>query len=83
MPFSRDRQERLARGDSRKSLAERYKSRSRYLAELRQAALNLVEQRLMFSEDVSRVLAEGEAMYDYISRNGAWKKESESQKGSK
>jgi hypothetical protein len=83
LPFSRDRQERLARGDSRKSLAERYKSKSRYLAELRQAALNLVGQRLMFSEDVSRVLAEGEAMYDYISRNGAWKKESESQKGSK
>ena len=76
LPFCKDRQERISRGDSRKSLAERYKGRGDYLDRLRRYAEKLVEQELMFAEDIGPVLEQGAAMYDFVSSNGAWKKDS-------
>ena len=73
LPFCAGRKERQARGDSRKSLEELYRGRGDYLDRLRKAADALVEQRLMFAEDVELVLEQGAAMYDYVSSAGSWK----------
>ena len=83
LPFASDRNERTARGDSRQSLTERYKGKDDYLNRLRRSAEKLVEQRLMFAGDVELILEEGGAMYDYVARNGAWKKESKPKPGAK
>jgi hypothetical protein len=76
LPFCKDRQERISREDSRKSLAERYKGRGDYLDRLRRYAEKLVDQGLMFAEDIDLVLEQGAAMYDYVSSQGAWKSDS-------
>ncbi|MFH1071228.1 MAG: alpha/beta hydrolase domain-containing protein [Candidatus Glassbacteria bacterium] len=75
LPFCAGRKERQARGDSRKSLEELYRGRGDYLDRLRKAADKLVDQKLMFAEDVGLVLEQGAAMYDYVAANGSWKPE--------
>jgi len=76
LPFCKDRQERISRADSRKSLEELYKGRGDYLDRLRRYAEKLVDQSLMFPEDIDLVVEQGGAMYDYVSSRGAWKKDS-------
>ncbi|MBW7998224.1 MAG: hypothetical protein FVQ81_16970 [Candidatus Glassbacteria bacterium] len=77
LPFSATRAERNSRGDSRKSLDLLYKSRGDYLDRLRKASENLVERGLMFSEDIGLVQEQGGAMYDFVSRCGAWRPDSD------
>ena len=76
LPFCKDRQEKISRGDSRKSLAELYKGRGDYLDRLRRYAEKMVDQGLMLAEDVDLVLEQGGAMYDFVSSQGTWKKDS-------
>jgi hypothetical protein len=54
LPFSRTRAERMARGDPRPSLAERYADHAAYVRAVTDAAERLLAQRLLLSEDVAR-----------------------------
>ncbi len=73
LPFCATRAERKSRGDSRQSLDMLYKGRGDYLNKLRDACDGLVGDGLMFSEDISMVLEQGGAMYDFVAANGAWR----------
>ena len=83
LPFSRDRREREDRGDARPSLAERYRGRGDYLDKLRRSAEKLVQEKLMFTEDVPLILEQGGAMYDYVAAAGAWKPETAARAGAR
>ena len=72
LPLAKDRSERLRRGDDRKSVLERYRSKGIYLETLRKSAEALVERRLMFPEDIGRVVEQGDAMWDWVMNNGSW-----------
>ncbi|MBN2289474.1 MAG: hypothetical protein JXQ83_09095 [Candidatus Glassbacteria bacterium] len=72
LPFSADRDERLRRGDSRRSVAERYKRKDIYLARVRNCAEGLVAGGLMYAEDLEGLLEQSSAMFDYVSAGGAW-----------
>jgi len=73
LPFSASRAEREERGDSRKSLQERYGSLTNYMEELKEAAEDLIVRKLMFEEDLDLVLEQGAAMYNYVSATGSWR----------
>ena len=57
LPFAEDRAAREAAGDPRRSLRERYGSRARYAAEVREAADALARDRLMLPEDAAAFAA--------------------------
>jgi hypothetical protein len=57
--FPRDRQERLATGDPRLSIAERYTSHEDYVRQLAEAAHRLLQQGLLLPEDVQRMIDRG------------------------
>jgi hypothetical protein len=56
VPFARTRAERLAAGDPRKSLEERYTFHERYVKRVKHAARELMEERLLLQEDVDRIV---------------------------
>ncbi len=58
LPFARTRAERLAAGDPRLSIEERYPDKAAYLESVRGAAETLVEQRMLLREDMDRLVAE-------------------------
>ncbi|MGO8919882.1 MAG: alpha/beta hydrolase domain-containing protein [Stellaceae bacterium] len=53
IPFAKSPAERLAAGDPRRSLAERYASPADYVAAVERAAAALLEQRLLLPEDAA------------------------------
>jgi hypothetical protein len=55
VPFARTREERLASGDARPSIAERYTSQQDYLTRVDRAAQRLVQQRFLLPGDVPGV----------------------------
>ena len=61
IPFARTQAERLAVGDPRPSLEERYGSHAGYVAAVRAAAERLVNQRLLLPADAERLISEAEA----------------------
>jgi hypothetical protein len=65
-PFARTKEQRLASGDSRLSIAERYNGRQDYLDKVRRAADALVRQRFLRAEDVPSVLQSAERMWNAI-----------------
>ncbi|MBV9549107.1 MAG: hypothetical protein JO256_05470 [Alphaproteobacteria bacterium] len=60
IPFAATRQQRLASGDPRPSLEERYGSHANYVAKVRQAALQLVADRFLLPADAERLAQEAE-----------------------
>ncbi len=58
--FARSGAERLARGDPRTSLEERYGTHDGYVAAVRAAADRLVAQRLLLPEDAERLVREAQ-----------------------
>ena len=64
LPFARTRAEREAAGDPRPAIAERYASREDYLARVRRAAEELVEERYLLAEDVELSVALAARMWD-------------------
>ena len=66
IPFAVTRAERLASGDPRPSVEERYGSREEYLARVRECAEALVEAGYMLAEDVDVVVGQGGEVYDAI-----------------
>jgi hypothetical protein len=65
-PFARTKEQRLANGDSRLSIAERYSSRQEYLDKVKRAADDLVGQRFLRPEDVPAVMQSAERMWNAI-----------------
>lgn len=65
-PFAGTRERRLANGDSRLSIAERYSGRQDYLDKVRRAATDLVRQRFLRAEDVQEVLESADRMWSAI-----------------
>ncbi len=57
VPFAATRAERLASGDPRLSLEERYGSQAAYVAAVEAAARALAAERLLLAEDVDRIVA--------------------------
>ena len=55
-PFSATAQDRQANGDPRLSIAERYRDRDHYLAEITRCALALLEEGFLLEEDVVRLI---------------------------
>jgi hypothetical protein len=60
LPFPRTKADRLAAGDPRPSLEERYGHREVYLQQIKECVQELLEARLLLPEDADRLL--GEAM---------------------
>jgi Alpha/beta hydrolase domain len=60
IPFAPTRQERLAIGDSRLSIEERYPTKEAYVAAFKKAANDLVAQRFLLSDDATRLILEAE-----------------------
>jgi hypothetical protein len=61
IPFAATRAERMAKGDPRPSLEERYPSHAAYVAKVKAQADRLVAQRYMLPTDAARIVAEAEA----------------------
>ncbi|HEY5071178.1 MAG TPA: alpha/beta hydrolase domain-containing protein [Caulobacteraceae bacterium] len=66
LPFARTEAERLAAGDPRPSLAERYPTRAAFEAKAREAAARQVAAGFLLPEDVGRAVAENLGLYDRI-----------------
>ena len=65
-PFAMTKAQRLASGDSRLSIAERYSGRQDYLGKIRRAADDLVRQRFLRAEDVPAVLQAAERVWNAV-----------------
>jgi hypothetical protein len=61
IPFARTRAGRMASGDPRLSLEERYGSHANYVAKVRAAAERLVRGRYLLQDDADRLIAAAEA----------------------
>ncbi len=66
LPFPRTRAEREAAADQRGSIAERYPSRSDYLARVRSAAEALVRDGYLLEEDVETSIAFGRRLWEAL-----------------
>jgi hypothetical protein len=60
VPFATTRDERLASGDPRLSLEERYETHQAYVEAVSRAARQLQQERLLLDEDVDRYIQEAE-----------------------
>ena len=61
IPFANTQAERLAAGDPRLSIEERYPSHNAYVKVVSQAATQLVQRRFLLHEDKERIVEEAEA----------------------
>lgn len=61
VPFARTKAERLASGDPRPSLEERYASHQEYVDRVKAAADKLTEERFLLPDDAQRMIGEAEA----------------------
>ena len=61
IPFARTKAERLASGDPRLSLEERYGTHEKYVAQVRAAAERLVRGRYLLQDDADRLIKQAEA----------------------
>jgi hypothetical protein len=60
IPFAKTKAERLANGDPRLSLEERYKDHAGYVAVVKQAVEQLLTQRFLLPEDAARLLRQAD-----------------------
>ena len=56
IPFAKTKAERLASGDPRLSLEERYPNHDSYVKKVEQAAKKLVQERLLLKEDAQKII---------------------------
>jgi hypothetical protein len=61
IPFAKTKAERLAKGDPRLSLEERYRSHDDYVRVVKEAAAALVKDRLLLQRDADAMIAQAEA----------------------
>jgi hypothetical protein len=60
IPFAKTKAERMAAGDPRPSLEERYGTHEKYVAVVRAATARLVRDRFLLPEDADRLIAEAD-----------------------
>ena len=70
LPFAPTSAARAAARDPRPSIAERYASREDYMAQTRQAAEKLADERYMLAEDIADCVRKAAVRYDYFAANG-------------
>jgi hypothetical protein len=61
VPFAKTKAERLAVGDPRLSLEERYGTHEKYVVVVRTAAAKLVHDRFLMQEDADRLIKDADA----------------------
>jgi hypothetical protein len=61
MPFATTKAERMADGDPRKSLEERYKDHDGFVKAVEKAAKHLVKERFLLEEDAETFISAAEA----------------------
>jgi hypothetical protein len=61
IPFAKTKAERVANGDPRPSLEERYATHDNYVAKVRAAAERMVRGRYLLQDDADRLIAQAEA----------------------
>jgi hypothetical protein len=61
IPFARTQAERMANGDPRLSLEERYTDHAGYVVAVRKAAANSVAQKFLLQKDADALIAAAEA----------------------
>ena len=61
IPFAKTKVDRLAKGDSRLSLEERYITHGGYVAAVMKAAQNAVLQGFLLQEDADALIAQADA----------------------
>jgi hypothetical protein len=61
IPFATTKAERLAKGDPRKSLQERYKNHEGYVDTVEKAAAELVRERFLLQEDADHFIGDAKA----------------------
>lgn len=66
LPFPASRQARESTGDPRRSIAERYASKTAYLERVQQAAEGLVQAKYLLTEDVEDILNQAAQHYDLL-----------------
>jgi hypothetical protein len=66
IPFARTRADRLASGDPRPSIEERYPSRAEYLERVREAAGALARAGYLLEEDIALSLAAASRLWDHL-----------------
>lgn len=66
IPFARTREERERRHDPRPSIAERYASKTDYLAKVRDVATQLARDRYVLRQDVDALVDEAGKQWDYV-----------------
>jgi hypothetical protein len=66
IPFPATREEREKRGDPRLSIAERYPTKTDYLAQIRRAANALVEEGYLLAEDLDFVVDQAAERYELL-----------------
>ena len=66
IPFPATREEREERGDPRRSIEERYQSKDDYIAQVRQAAQEMIEERYILTEDLLTITEQAAAHYDEL-----------------
>jgi hypothetical protein len=64
LPFPRTAAERVATGDPRHSINERYASKEDYLQRVRQATIKLVTERYLLAEDVESIVTRAALKWD-------------------
>ncbi len=68
LPFARTAAERRKAGDPRRSIAERYRSRDEYMQRFRAAALELVKERWLLTEDVPALMERASQEWEEATR---------------
>lgn len=63
--LARTRDERIASGDSRASLEERYRDENDYVGRVTRAALDLVDERLLLVDDVAEIIEAAARHYQW------------------
>ena len=61
IPFARTKAERVAKGDPRPSLEERYRSHDEYVQIVSAAAAKLVQERFLLQQDADAMITQAEA----------------------
>ena len=64
LPFPRTAAERVATGDPRHAINERYASKENYLQRVRQASIKLVTERYLLAEDVEAIVTRAALKWD-------------------
>jgi alpha/beta hydrolase family protein len=71
LPFAKTRADREKSDDGRRAIDERYRSKEDYLERVRQAAMKLVDERLLLAEDVENTVERAGRHWDWANKPSA------------